>query len=91
MADIDEQNQAVVNGVVRDARLQFQAQARAVPRDRNPAEFREELSKAPAAALKTASPEFVGIFFGPKLAGEPLRRPGLRTSPVRETNVDDFL
>ena len=82
LTELDEESQAIINTIVKDSRLQLRAQVVFVPQSLPKDDLRDELCRAPAAAQPTTG--FVGIFYDPKLSGEPMYRPGLRTAGVRD-------
>ncbi len=92
LTELDEESQAVVNTIVKDSRIQLRAQVGFVTQDSSRDDLRDELCQAPALdSLKTSTIGFVGIFFDPKLSGEPLYRPGLCTASVREDTYTNLI
>ncbi len=96
LSELKEENQLTINTIIRDTRLQLRAQVQLIPLERDPPYkangFLAEVLKAPAATMKNLQPsQFVAIFFDPKLSGEPLHRPGLRTASVRAETYHDIV
>ncbi len=96
LSELDDENQIAINTIIRDTRLQLRAQVQFISLERGPPYgangFLTEVLKAPAAAMKDLpSSQFVAIFFDPKLSGEPLHRPGLRTASVRAETYNDIV
>ncbi len=73
LTELDEESQAVVNSIVKDARIQLRAQVCLLTQDSSRDALREQLSRATVLdSLKTGTIGFVGTFFDPKLSGEPM-------------------
>ena len=89
LTELDEEYQALVNRIVKDSRLQFRVQVAFVPQSLPKDDLRDELCRAPAAAQPTTG--FVGIFYDPKLSGEPIYRPGIRTAPIRDDTYANLI
>ena len=88
LTELDEESQAVVNTIVKGSRLQFRVQVAFVPQTLPKDELRNELCRAAADQPMTG---FVGIFYDPKLSGEPMYRPGLRTATIRDETYGNFI
>ena len=88
---MDEESQNVVNTIIHDSRLQFRAQVVFLPQSLPKDDLRDELCRAPAGAQPLLKEGFVGICFDPKLSGEPICRPGLRTATVRDDTYANLI
>ena len=97
MSEMREDVRESVQKITRDARVQMRAQVQLVPLVKHDEHgnavpyaggLLAEILKTTVHKTEPVANKFVGIFYDPKLSGEPNGRPQVRTCGVRETYKD---